>query len=98
MIVAELFADLKTKNIICWGSGKHFKNLTLPFLKSSGLIENLQGFVENSGETSTFAGITYENISVKELRRPNGMCKALSFLFLQWATRKYFPRFMWILN
>lgn len=73
MIVAELFADFKTKNIICWGSGKHFKNLTLPFLKSSGLIENLQGFVENSGETSTFAGITYENISVKELRRPQ--CK-----------------------
>ena len=58
MIVAELFADFKTKNIICWGSG---------------LIENLQGFVENSGETSTFAGITYENISVKELRRPQ--CK-----------------------
>ncbi|MCR5546551.1 MAG: hypothetical protein K6F30_08770 [Lachnospiraceae bacterium] len=37
------------KNLICWGSGKHFRNITYPFLCDSGLIENLKGFVDIPG-------------------------------------------------
>lgn len=45
MQISEYFEILKTKDIICWGSGKHFRNITCPFLFKSGLIENLRGFV-----------------------------------------------------
>lgn len=49
MNIEALFNDLKTKDIICWGSGKHFKNITYPFLCQSGLIENLKGFLDTTG-------------------------------------------------
>ncbi len=49
MTISEYFEKLKTKDIICWGSGKHFRNSTLPFLKKSGLIDNLRGFVDVPG-------------------------------------------------
>ena len=45
MTLTEYFNELKNKDIICWGSGKHFRNLTCAFLCKSGLIENLKGFV-----------------------------------------------------
>lgn len=45
----SLFNELKTKDIICWGSGKHFKNVTFPFLCESGLIENVRGFLDTTG-------------------------------------------------
>ena len=45
MKISEYFEILKTKDIVCWGSGKHFKNITTPFLRKSGLIDNLKGFV-----------------------------------------------------
>ena len=49
MNIEALFNDLKTKDIICWGSGKHFKNITYPFLCESGLIDNLKGFLDTTG-------------------------------------------------
>ncbi len=49
MTVAEYFEELKTKDLICWGSGKHFRNCTCPFLCKSGLIENLKGFADLPG-------------------------------------------------
>ena len=45
MRIAEYFESLKTKDIICLGSGKHFKNITCPFLRRSGLIDNFKGVV-----------------------------------------------------
>ncbi len=48
MNITDYFEILKTKDIVCWGSGKHFKNITCPFLYGSGLIENLRGFVRTS--------------------------------------------------
>lgn len=46
--ITEYFEKLKTKNILCYGSGKHFRNSTYPFLCKSGLIDNLKGFVGNT--------------------------------------------------
>ena len=45
----RLFSKLKNKDIICWGSGKHFRNITYPFLCKSGLIEGLKGFLDTTG-------------------------------------------------
>ncbi len=56
MTIAEYFQELKTKEIICWGSGKHFRNCTYPFLCKSGLIENLKGFVDVPGVTDVRLG------------------------------------------
>ena len=52
MTIAEYFEILKTKDIICWGSGKHFRNCTIPFLKKSGLVDRFRGFVETSKKTA----------------------------------------------
>ena len=46
--IERYFEKLKTKDIICWGNGKHYRNITYPFLQKSGLIENLKGFVDAS--------------------------------------------------
>ena len=51
--ITKLFEYLKTKDIYCLGQGKHFKNITLPFLKDSGLIQNYRGFVDAIGELSS---------------------------------------------
>jgi len=40
--------ELKTKDIYCWGSGKYFRNHTLPFLNSSGLIDNYKGHADKA--------------------------------------------------
>jgi len=48
MTIEEYFAELKTKDIICWGSGKRFRNITYPFLCKSTLIDNLAGFADVS--------------------------------------------------
>ncbi len=50
MDINEYYEALKTKDIICYGSGKHFKNITYGFLRKSGLVENLKGFVGTSGK------------------------------------------------
>ena len=50
MKLTEYFETLKTKDIICWGSGKHFRNVTCPFLRRSGLIANFKGFVGDRKE------------------------------------------------
>lgn len=52
MKITEYFEILQTKDIICWGSGKHFKNVTCPFLYRSGLIDNLKGFTGITGKDS----------------------------------------------
>ncbi|WP_051192114.1 glycosyltransferase family 32 protein [Butyrivibrio sp. VCB2001] len=46
--IERYFEKLKTKDIICWGNGKHYRNITYPFLQKSGLIENLKGFADAS--------------------------------------------------
>ncbi len=63
----KLFKELKTKDIYCLGNGKHFKNITMPFLKDSGLIENLRGFVDASGEHLVFYNKSYKSIRRSEL-------------------------------
>ena len=66
MNITEYFEKLKTKDIICWGSGKHFKNITLPFLCKSGLIENLTGFVGVSEKGPVEASGRFYEIYAKE--------------------------------
>ena len=41
--------------MICWGKGKHYRNITEPFLKESGLISNLEGVVEGKEELDSFS-------------------------------------------
>ena len=68
MTVAEFFQELKTKEIICWGSGKHFRNCTCPFLQKSGLLENLKGFVDVPGVSDVrIGGQIYGRITKAEL-------------------------------
>lgn len=68
MTLTEYFDVLKTKNIICWGSGKHFRNCTCPFLCKSGLIDRLVGFLDTSQtKTVEIYGRSYDNISKDKL-------------------------------
>ena len=68
MVVETLFEKLKHKDIICWGNGKHFRNLTYPFLCNSGLLSNLKGFLDVGGGGSLdFGGIHYGKITKREL-------------------------------
>ncbi len=53
--ITELFEDLKTKDIYCLGSGKHFKNVTLPFLRASGLIDNVKGYMDTIEDRSSLS-------------------------------------------
>ena len=72
MTIAEYFETLKTKDIICWGSGKHFRNVTCPFLHKSGLIENLTGFVDVPGSADvTIGNRVYERIGKDRLAMMN---------------------------
>lgn len=66
--ILEYFEKLKTKDIICWGKGKHYRFSTYPFLCKSGLIKNLKGFVE-AGEATDVVheGRTYSSIGKEEL-------------------------------
>ncbi len=68
MTITEYFKELKTKDIICWGSGKHFRNSTEPFLRKSGLINNLKGFVTATGKpVAEFGESSYKTIGKAEL-------------------------------
>ena len=68
MTITDYFEQLKTKDIICWGSGKHFRNSTCPFLMKSGLINNLKGFVDFAKTAPVeIGGRTYPRIGKKEL-------------------------------
>ena len=68
MNITEYFELLKTKDIICWGNGKHFRNITRDFLCRSGLIDNLRGFVGGSGkETVEVLGNPYKVFGKEEL-------------------------------
>ncbi len=49
MTLVAYFEQLKTKDIVCWGSGKRFRSSTLPFLQKSGLMDRLRGFVDVTG-------------------------------------------------
>ncbi|MCR4895825.1 MAG: hypothetical protein K5891_03500 [Lachnospiraceae bacterium] len=49
MTLAAYFEQLKTKDIVCWGSGKRFRSSTLRFLQKSGLLDRLRGFVDIPG-------------------------------------------------
>ncbi len=65
MTIAEFFDELKGKEIFCWGSGKHFRNITYPFLRESGLIQNLKGFVDLAGSKD----IVLEDKRYKRIRK-----------------------------
>ena len=68
MIIETLFERLQHKNIICWGNGKHFRNITYPFLKKSGWNHKLQGFVNIAGSKElNVEGIEYPRISKDEI-------------------------------
>ena len=67
MTIAEYFEELKTKDIICWGSGKHFRNITAPFLRESGLIQGLKGFIGAGAAEVVLDGMTYDRIGKEEL-------------------------------
>ena len=68
MTIREYFDELKTKDIICYGSGKHFRNTTLPFLEKSGLLDNLKGFVEaKDAEDIEFAGRSFRRFGKENL-------------------------------
>ncbi len=70
MTITEYFEELKTKEIISWGSGKHFRNITYPFLCKSGLIDNLKGFVDVPGTTDVKIGDReYEKIGKNRLAK-----------------------------
>ena len=70
MEINGYFELLKTKDIICWGSGKHFKNITYSFLGRSGLIENLKGFTGTSDkETVEISGRFYNIFGKEELAK-----------------------------
>lgn len=60
--ITKLFDELKTKDIYCLGYGKHFKNITFPFLKDSSLIGNLRGFVDSSEDYIEMDGRRYRSI------------------------------------
>ena len=49
MELRTFFKQLLQKDIICWGNGKHFRNITYPFLCESGWIRKLKGFVDIAG-------------------------------------------------
>ena len=63
MTITDYFEQLKTKDIFCWGSGKHFRNSTCPFLMKSGLINNLKGFVDfaKTAPVEIGAALTHES-------------------------------------
>lgn len=64
----KLFEILKTKDLICWGSGKHFRNITCPFLCKSALIDNLRGFAGTiEKESVEIAGHSYDVFGKEEL-------------------------------
>lgn len=66
--IRELFDQLKKKPIVCFGVGKHFKNITYPFLRDSGLIKNLVAFTgTNSNKSITIDGEVYPSISMEEV-------------------------------
>ncbi len=68
MTIKEYFDELKTKDIICYGSGKHFRNITLPFLEKSGLIDNLKGFVDGKvAKDIEFAGRSFRVLGKEKL-------------------------------
>ena len=72
MKISEYFETLKTKDIICWGSGKHFRNITYPFLCKSGLIDNLKGFVDFPGLTDpVLSQRSYDRINKDRLAKMN---------------------------
>lgn len=45
-LLSNYFERLKTKDVYAWGSGKYFRNHTLPFLRTSGLEVNFKGHVD----------------------------------------------------
>ncbi len=68
MRITKLFEELKRKDLICWGSGKHFRNITYPFLCESGLIENVKGFVDIPGTSQVVLdGKKYDLIKKADL-------------------------------
>ena len=66
--IKEYFDELKTKDIICWGCGKHFRNVTYAFLCKSGLIKNLRGFTGAAyKDIAGFTEQSYEMFGKDEL-------------------------------
>ncbi len=64
----DIFDELKNKDIFCFGSGKHFKNITCPFLRESGLLSNLKGFIDTNGDV-VIDGHAYRSIRKSDLAK-----------------------------
>ncbi len=78
MTVKEYFEKLKTKDIVCWGSGKRFRYNTHPFLCKSGLIENFKGFVDTGGiKDVVYDDKSYARISKEKLGEMDSNCTVI---------------------
>ena len=64
----DIFDELKNKDIFCFGSGKHFKNITCPFLRESRLLSNLKGFIDTNGDV-VIDGHAYRSIRKSDLAK-----------------------------
>jgi len=58
--ITRYFEQLNKKDIYCFGSGKYFRNHTLPFLNASGLIKNFRGSVDKE----SLIKLPHENVFV----------------------------------
>ena len=68
--ITAYFESLKTQDIICWGSGRHFRNITRPFLDKSGLVDNLRGFAGTAEkEKIEISDRFYDAFSKEELAK-----------------------------
>jgi|GEM_PF-370487 len=52
----DFFDEIKNRDIICWGSGKYYRNHTYPFLCESGLLDNVRGVVDTGANAGKGAG------------------------------------------
>ena len=68
-VMKAYFEELKTKDIICWGNGRHFRNSTYPFLRKSGLSSRLRGVVETAETPAVFPNDgDYKRIQKEDLQ------------------------------
>ena len=66
--IARYFDQLKSKEIYIWGSGKYFRNHTLPFLRAAGLSDNFRGHVDKADLMGLKAENAFVIIAVRGYR------------------------------
>lgn len=78
--ISYYFEQLKIKNIYCLGSGKYFKNHTLPFLNESGLISSFRGHTDREKLMNMSHDNTLVIIAVSGYREILSQLKGNSYL------------------